>query len=616
MTKANKIGEIRRSQMVQIYGPGSIINLKQGDASISALMTDLSTWDLTSDTEKTREQRFLDRRLSKSIEVLYEKKVDWFRLPPVEPEPEKQWLEKKSSLIGNIFPKTFICPNQYHRRVGTIDETWVDRKDRKDARYVCTNCTGHGEPVFLVPSRFIVACAAGHLQEFPYRMWLDEKGILPKKKKKEWKGKTCRHKCITLNQERGLGLRGLYLRCSKDIYDEDGDFCGRFTSMDGIFAQKSLPLGCDGESPWIMDYKDHIDDCKKDPKALQRNSVSVWQSKTVSALTIPPWDNRIKNLLSSKRWSDITRRSDAESRASYVKIIFEDIENDFKEKDKILPYSLEELIAAIEEEIENDSNVSPDLKTDEYNALTDFDEHRKIDDFQVRSEDIPLDSKIQNLIERVLIVNRLREVRALVQFTRMKKDEQEVIPVDLTRDKTIKWLPVIEIFGEGIFLQFKKNTIDKFLSSSDIIESIEYLYKETLNKQVLKRIILHTFSHLFMRAVAVESGYSLASIAERIYDGNDQYGILIYTSTNDSEGTLGGLSRLGKQERLGPIINQCLEFSTLCSNDPLCFDGLLSQDDPTNGAACHSCLLVPETSCEDYNSNLSRTIIESLYQRL
>ena len=173
-----------------------------------------------------------------------------------------------------------------------------------------------------------------------------------------------------------------------------------------------------------------------------------------------------------------------------------------------------------------------------------------------------------------------------------------------------------EIFGEGIFLEFNKTLIDEFLSSSDIIESTEHLYNETLNKQVLKRVVLHSFSHLFMRAVTVESGYSLASIAERIYDGNDQYGILIYTSTNDSEGTLGGLSRLGKKERLEPIINQALEFSTLCSNDPLCFDGLLSQDDPTNGAACHSCLLVPETSCEDYNSNLSRTVIESLYQRL
>ncbi|SVA95788.1 uncharacterized protein METZ01_LOCUS148642, partial [marine metagenome] len=402
MANANKIGEIRRSQMVQIYGPGSIINLKQGDASISALMTDLSTWDLTSDTAKTRDQRFLDRRLSKSIEAQYEKKIDWFRLPPVEPEPDKIWQQKKSSLMGNIFPKTFICPDQYHRRVGTIDELWIDRKDRQDARYVCLKCTGHGEPVFLVPSRFIVACPAGHLQEFPYRMWLDEKGILPKRNKEKWEGKTCKHKCITLKQKRGLGLRGLYLECTEDIYDPDVESCGRFTNMDGIFSENSLPLGCEGESPWIMDYKDHVDDCTKFPKALQRNSVSVWQAKTVSALTIPPWDNKIKNLLSSKRWGDITRRSDAESRANYVELIYEDIENDFREKEKKLPYSLDELIVAIEEEIENDSMVSSDLKIDEYYALTNFDEHRQIDDFQVRSEGIPLDSKIQNLIERLL----------------------------------------------------------------------------------------------------------------------------------------------------------------------------------------------------------------------
>ena len=70
-------------------------------------------------------------------------------------------------------------------------------------------------------------------------------------------------------------------------------------------------------------------------------------------------------------------------------------------------------------------------------------------------------------------------------------------------------------------------------------------YYPTIEKDeaLIKKIFFHTISHLFMRAISTEAGYALASLRERIYDGGDQFGIFIYTSTSDSEGTLGGLSR-------------------------------------------------------------------------
>jgi len=104
-------------------------------------------------------------------------------------------------------------------------------------------------------------------------------------------------------------------------------------------------------------------------------------------------------------------------------------------------------------------------------------------------------------------------------------------------------------------------------------------------------------------------------LRERIYDGKDQFGILIYTSTSDSEGTLGGLSRLAKTERMESIIKNTLTYSMICSNDPLCNQGLLSEHENSNGSACHTCLLIPETSCEFFNSHLCRTFIEGIIEK-
>ena len=70
--------------------------------------------------------------------------------------------------------------------------------------------------------------------------------------------------------------------------------------------------------------------------------------------------------------------------------------------------------------------------------------------------------------------------------------------------------------------------------------------------------------------------YSAASLRERIYsknpdeDGGPMAGILIYTAAPDSEGTLGGLVRLGEPQGLGRHIRCALEAMTLCASDPLC----------------------------------------------
>lgn len=86
-------------------------------------------------------------------------------------------------------------------------------------------------------------------------------------------------------------------------------------------------------------------------------------------------------------------------------------------------------------------------------------------------------------------------------------------------------------------------------------------------------------------------------------------GFLIYTASGDSEGTLGGLVRLGRPDRLEPVFQRALSRALWCSADPICSENLGGQGSYlANLAACHSCVLLPETSCETFNHGLDRAM--------
>jgi len=89
-------------------------------------------------------------------------------------------------------------------------------------------------------------------------------------------------------------------------------------------------------------------------------------------------------------------------------------------------------------------------------------------------------------------------------------------------------------------------------------------------------------------------------------------GILIYTAAGDSEGTMGGLVRLAEPEALGRIFLNAIDEAGWCSADPVCREAASSGGqgpESLNLAACHSCALLPETSCEAFNKYLDRMLL-------
>ena len=129
-----------------------------------------------------------------------------------------------------------------------------------------------------------------------------------------------------------------------------------------------------------------------------------------------------------------------------------------------------------------------------------------------------------------------------------------------------------------------------------------------------KYLLLHTFAHALIAQLSFDCGYGSASLRERIYcelDEPDQpmQGVLIYTASGDSEGTLGGLVRQGEPDQMRTVIERAIHHARWCSSDPVCIESVGQGSDNANLAACHGCVLLPETSCETGNRLLDRGLI-------
>jgi hypothetical protein len=122
-------------------------------------------------------------------------------------------------------------------------------------------------------------------------------------------------------------------------------------------------------------------------------------------------------------------------------------------------------------------------------------------------------------------------------------------------------------------------------------------------------VLLHTLAHVLINEWSLDAGYPAAALRERLYSDEEMAGLLIYTATSDSAGSLGGLVAQGEPERLAATTRSAIRRSSWCSADPLCVEAEASGTDGINLAACHACVMLPETSCEHNNGLLDRALL-------
>ena len=190
------------------------------------------------------------------------------------------------------------------------------------------------------------------------------------------------------------------------------------------------------------------------------------------------------------------------------------------------------------------------------------------------------------------------------------------------------WFPAMEVHGEGVFLRPSGDALREWKRRAGSALDRRVALLETRRQRLLNSglrtreapisaefLLLHTLSHLLMRALTLECGYSSAALREIVYvreatkESGAMNGLLIYTASADSEGSLGGLVRQGHPSRLGPVLSEAIESARWCSTDPLCLESESQGMNSLNLSACHSCALVPETACETYNGFLDRGVL-------
>lgn len=394
--------------------------------------------------------------------------------------------------------------------------------------------------------------------------------------------------------------------------------CGAKRSMSGATqAQNFEGVSCSGMHPF-RPHSQH-EHCEKPVIPSQRGASNVYFAVTRSAISIPPWINPLYNLI-DEHLRDIELLKDVIGGKEGVDKAYEKF---------FTAYTREEFDEAYERRMKNIKEFK-EIKRMEYEAMTHHDDPTyQSNKKHFKAEEDPLPEYFKRYFKRIIRITRLREVRVLLGFTRVDApdpdaDEQPNI-VYLTKSGDERWLPAVEVNGEGIFVEFNKQTLAKWLSNTEVkhisekyaasyrayCESKAWTIKADRNAVY---VLMHTFSHLLIKQMAMSSGYSSSAIRERIYFDDKMAGILLYTGSSDKEGSLGGLVELGTAEQMTNLMRDAFQEALVCTNDPECMNTLPAGKN-SNGAACHSCCMVSETACENGNRMLDRGLVVPLAER-
>ena len=572
---------MRLSQTVSPFGVGSIMDI----LGESLMGMDISTWPYQATT------RVESRRLELALGV------SELRSPPSVPSYASV---NTSGIYYQRFPKWLFCQDcRRMHEMRMLDETGEPP--------VCAHCRGR-----MVPMRFIVVGTVhGHAMDVPWVRWAHSE---PEGADQE----RCQARDLLFETRRGgtEGLGSLLIRCA--VCDANRDL-GSLTSKDAL---RRIGVRCNGTQPWLPAQSG---DCDERLEVLQRGATNVTISEVTTALDIPdpalPLRDIEAEIRQHRNFSNVSSAPTGPRADMLIELIAEElgvaeevvrrVAQDGSSSDDSVRRAKAGLLAdewdAFRQAIER-----PGEMTGTHNFVVST---APLVDAEVRQASVGLEA----LFSSVVLVHRLREVRVLHGFRRYDV-AADMVNVNLGRGTGIRWLPAVEAFGEGVMLVLDDASLAEWESKPEVqarAQRLEQRRRDTVfgsrfGETSPRQILMHTLSHLMMRQLAFSSGYSAASLRERVYASTaprSESGILIYTAAGDSEGTLGGLVRLGEPPRLAQTVLQALESAAWCSADPVCRESRGQGLGSLNLAACHGCCLVAETSCERSNVLLDRVLV-------
>jgi hypothetical protein len=575
-------GQIRRGQVITTYGPGALIDLPRH----SAIVGGLETWPKPGDLEEIAEPRLV--RKLQLMTGIAEPRL--FAPPPDSNDPR----ETARGIGVWRFPEWFVVQEaggseDRERSRRLVHRKALDEKGRIEGRQV-------------VATRFVRACPKGHVDDLDWRrfvhgaddncrrqLWLDERGT-------------------------SGDLADLVVRCE----------CEKSRSLYEASAIEMNPLGtCRGARPWLG--RNANEDCKLPSRLLIRTASNAYFPQVVSVLSLPDRGTAVETAV-RELWDDLQIVEDTAGLAF--------LKRKPRVTEKLAPFSDEEVLEAIREIKDGREGERP-VKQVELDAILAAPEGF--------GDDVPVDpnfharrlpdrawrrSSRSDGIEAIIQLHRLREILALIGFTRFEAVTPDIngeYETDVERAVLAiesQWFPAVENRGEGVFLQLRAGAVGTWLARPSVVQRLEGLatgHGLWMEDRKAQRpfpggpyMLLHTLSHLLIQSIAMRCGYPASSIRERIYADTQagRFGILLYTGSPDAEGTLGGLVQ--EARHIEDHLLLALRMAALCSNDPICAQhapGTSMEQRWLHGAACHGCALVAETSCEMRNDYLDRALV-------
>ncbi|MEM7474702.1 MAG: DUF1998 domain-containing protein [Planctomycetota bacterium] len=616
-------GPIRRAQLVAPFGVGAMVVVRDGTSIMTA---GLDHWYEREDRDSdpalvdVEEYKFQEWRLERLLGVNH------FRLPPDYRRIARGGPRANSQLTVPFvrFPRWHFCPY-----CGTMKKVSLSAQGKQD----CDVCLQANRRWKVVQVPFVAICDHGHISEFPWRQWVHRSRIA-----------TCREQ-MTLEASGGSSLAAQRVSCAcgarrnlSGITEADEDFQDTFLSR--MLESGDSRFNCQGHKPWLG--LDEPTECGRPLKGSLRSAGNIYYADQESSIYIP------RQVAVSTELSEILETPPISGLIGLLRgaggtVTAENIRQQYPTQ--VALFTDDQINSVLTAQTDSAENLTDNgyvavdsdppktaFRRPEYQVLNQARPEDNV--LMIESADLSSYSdSIRSWFSSVMLVHKLRETRAFAGFSRLRAS----IPLDNAAKQSLlrrnnlpvnsNWLPAYIVHGEGIMLNLHEEALVEWENRPAVVEQAMRLQQrfngvrpnEAGIEQIetsARFILLHTLSRILINQLIYSCGYSSAALRERVYcsraPGNEMAAILIYTAAGDSDGTLGGLVRMGKPEYFNDLVEDAISKARWCSADPVCMElGQSSGQGPMscNLAACHSCALLPETSCEEFNRFLDRTML-------
>lgn len=591
------VQHIKRTQFVIMYGPGAILEGPRGPRIIPAPNIGLFTGNI-----RPEDFEITDERMSRGL--LGGRKI--FRLPS---NAELNRPESSPVYRTKVFPEWWICSDHWLLfRHSEGCPRCGKRRDRWDA------------------IRFVMACRNGHLDDvnWDYAVHMRTGG-----------------RCSSGTHPRyyewvphGSSLKDITVRCPE---------CGAEANLGRLYRKRDWP--CSGRFPERepLNSPPQRGTCDENAIMILRQATNLRIPEIVTLFTIPPRYARLHLLLETPAIKSMLVTLSATGKLpptkdelkNFLQVLVDQHTVREDTMIKILSYPWDEIKRAIDDILTaQETSGYGNLLLEEFHALINASVNGA-PPYRTPALTSPVvfevpKTRIRRRVRgpsgrtfRVVPITKLRTVIVQRGYRRINVDGRVVDVCFTDRTTGEIWHPGAELLGEGIFVMLDDNDGYHPEVSSDAWRTwmrchdapsphySDVLFRERRQRDELHPVFVwwHSLSHLLLRVLSVDSGYSSASIRERIYlekTKNDVRGGLVLYTVQLGEGTMGGLISL--VEKFEKLLERAIEIAESCPNDPLCREHEFVCGNVT-GSACYACLFVSETSCEHRNMWLDRHVI-------